>query len=182
MCSPSFLSHHSVRLCQITGRSEPFGGLPVLILGDFFQLKPVAAQSIYEGMLNYLSNDIALHQDNAYNHGLELFLKFKITILEGNNRAREDPIHADIIHKLRDLTKINPIDDAILNHVREITIEDIRCDRTWEEALIAVPGNRERHAINSKMIQHYAIKNNKPVYKFRLPLKGKNMTFYLENL
>jgi len=102
MCSPSFLSHHSVRLCQITGLPDPFGGLPVLILGDFFQLKPVAAQSIYEGMLNYLSNDMALHQDNAYNHGLELFSKFRITILEGNNRSREDPIHAEIIHRLRD--------------------------------------------------------------------------------
>ena len=49
--SPSFLQIVSNRLQQIRNCSKPFGGLAVLLVGDFLQKKPPGATPLINGLM-----------------------------------------------------------------------------------------------------------------------------------
>lgn len=48
MVSSVMLHHIHLRLCAIKGNNEKFGGLNIITVGDFFQLKPVRGKFVFE--------------------------------------------------------------------------------------------------------------------------------------
>ncbi|WAQ95122.1 PIF1-like protein [Mya arenaria] len=47
MVSDRMFTFISRRLCEITGNSSPFGGLNIILFGDFFQIKPVCGSFVF---------------------------------------------------------------------------------------------------------------------------------------
>jgi ATP-dependent exoDNAse (exonuclease V) alpha subunit len=52
MIDPILLFHMDTRLRQIMGSQRPFGGLPTLLVGDYFQLKPVRSTAFFTAAMN----------------------------------------------------------------------------------------------------------------------------------
>jgi hypothetical protein len=91
------------------------------------------------------------------------FLKVELVV---NERARGDPLHAQNILKMRDVSA--PIDVVeILKSYKTIDLEDSSSNEAFSEAVIAVAGNEERDAINLIRGEAYAIRNGRPMIQWR---------------
>ena len=92
-----------LRLQQIMGTKEPFGGLSIITVGDLFQLKPVFDQWIFE---NSKDGYTAL----ATNLWQQYFQMFELSEVM---RQREDKDFAEILNRIRE-GKHTEADIAIL--------------------------------------------------------------------
>ena len=81
-----------LRLQQIMGTKEPFGGLSIITVGDLFQLKPVFDQWIFE---NSKDGYTAL----ATNLWQQYFQMFELSEVM---RQREDKDFAEILNRIRE--------------------------------------------------------------------------------
>jgi ATP-dependent exoDNAse (exonuclease V) alpha subunit len=82
----------SLRLQQIMGTKEPFGGLSVITVGDVFQLKPVSDHWIFENS-NESYNALASNLWQQY---------FQMFELPQVMRQREDKDFAEILNRIRE--------------------------------------------------------------------------------
>ena len=82
------------RLKQIWGNTRPFGGISIILLGDFNQLAPVGDQPLY------LPDKTSLRMLPGL--GWEAFdlESFKVIFLEKNQRQADDPDYMSIAEKL----------------------------------------------------------------------------------
>jgi len=93
MVSNKMLLHIHQRLLDIFGYSgnymQPFAGITMIVVGDFFQLPPVLAKSVYE---NYY--------DEMYNiyHLWRLFKMYELTEVM---RQRGDVTLIDLLNNVR---------------------------------------------------------------------------------
>jgi hypothetical protein len=123
------------RICRSLKRSdEPFGGLQVILCGDFFQLPPVSKTG----------EDITfIYQSNAWKE-----MNLKVCYLEEQHR-QGDKVFVELLNKIRS----NDIDDDMISLLKERTEElegDIRptklfthnidVDAINEEELQQLPG------------------------------------------
>ena len=92
-----------LRLQQIMGTKEPFGGLSIITVGDLFQLKPVFDQWIFE---NSKDGYTAL----ATNLWQQYFQMFELSEVM---RQREDKDFAEILNRIRE-GKHTEADTAVL--------------------------------------------------------------------
>ena len=81
-----------LRLQQIMGTKEPFGGLSIITVGDLFQLKPVFDQWIFE---NSKDGYTAL-ATNLWQQYFQMFELSKVM------RQREDKDFAEILNRIRE--------------------------------------------------------------------------------
>ncbi len=82
----------NLRLQQIMGTKEPFGGLSLITVGDLFQLKPVFDKWIFEGPQSAYS-------DLATNLWLDYFNLFELTEIM---RQKDDKEFAQLLNRLRE--------------------------------------------------------------------------------
>jgi ATP-dependent exoDNAse (exonuclease V) alpha subunit len=72
----------------VRGNSEPFGGMQVILCGDFFQLPPVNRSGSRGG--SFVTNSVAWQQN-----------VFTVCYLHTQFRQREDDIYTDILNGIR---------------------------------------------------------------------------------
>jgi len=82
----------NLRLQQIMGTKEPFGGVSLITVGDLFQLKPVFDKWIFENS----QND---YGDLASNIWTEYFNLFELTEIM---RQKDDKEFAELLNRLRE--------------------------------------------------------------------------------
>lgn len=82
----------NLRLQQIMGTKEPFGGISMITVGDLFQLKPVFDKWIFE-------NPKTCYTALATNMWTELFSMFELTEIM---RQKDDHQFAELLNRLRE--------------------------------------------------------------------------------
>jgi hypothetical protein len=149
-------------LQSIFEKSLPYGGLGIVLLGDFCQLPPVGGRPLFA----------------EYNKPLEipdLYKEFEIIEFNDQQRTRADQAHSNAIKQLRDVEHfLNPIDDEMLNHIQVLRKEDcIDIDNSFRYAPIATTSNMACALYNKIRAIQYAQDHNKPIIRFRFNLCSK---------
>ncbi|XP_062593070.1 uncharacterized protein LOC134254555, partial [Saccostrea cucullata] len=124
------------RLVQIKKCREPFGGISVIAVGDFYQLPPVKQRKVE-----------ILYEENG-EYPVDYWLDFfKIVELEEIMRQRDDAAFASVLNSLRIRTIEEPLSEEAISMLKE-------CIRKGpDEALHVYPTNEETNEHNLKMLR-----------------------------
>ena len=97
MLNTTTLHHVHTRLQQINQSTEPFGGIPIVLMGDMFQLPPCPGEPMYKTV--FKEPKLQRMVKSSY-LGSELFQSFAKYELTQQMRCK-DPIHTDLISEMR---------------------------------------------------------------------------------
>ena len=124
------------RLVQIKKCKQPFGGVSVIAVGDFYQLPPVKQRK-----------DERLYSENG-SYPTDYWLDFfKIVELDEVMRQREDLAFANILNSLRIRTPEEPMSKEALETLRECIREGPK------DVLHVYSTNQETNEYNLKMLR-----------------------------
>ena len=124
--SAAFIGMISQRFADIMGHPElPFGGTPVLLVGDNFQQAPVT------GMPWFVSLVEDAHRDQtkevmpcAQSIGVKILRQARRFVLQGNMRTMQDASFVDALHALRRTDISNPITPTFFDSIQYLSKSD----------------------------------------------------------
>ena len=160
---PSYLELINRRLKQMKNNDLDFGGLAVIVSGDFFQLPPVKADKIFcvaiKLSLPAKSADEQMNKDSTM-----LFTKFiRYESLE-QNRCK-DLKHLEFLTNMR-----RGVTTGLTEYIQEhILSEKDRAD--FKTAPIISPGNPERYYLGLALIKEFARQKADRVISWHLQAK-----------
>ena len=165
MVNASLLISIDVRLRDWFNSSQPFAGLAVVIMGDFFQLP-----AIQGSLLNVTPTSQA---------GL-LFGLFKRLDFDEQCRAAGDVQHAARLEYFRNPSlSQKPIEAAkILDHLKCLSKEDFEQDASWYDAPVVVAENLSRHSINKAQVIRDAKRTGQPVLTWKNSIDPKAQSLF----
>jgi hypothetical protein len=138
-------------------------------MGDMYQLAPTAGSSMYKTIFKiFQPSQLSLPEYC----GSLLFKKFRMFTFNEQMRAAEDVVHTDFINQIRDISLPNPVTHRLIDHFKTLSANDIKNDSSWADAPIIVSGNIERHSLNRKQAQKFAVRHGLPVLMWRKELCG----------
>ena len=150
-------------LKRVFNDTRPFGGLNVLLVGDFAQIPAIKQIPIINTMVN--STKVYVDHSDLEIQIEALFGRFKKYELRGLRRSKDCKKLKNLLKKFRDYDKSGPTlseddltDIGILN--RELLLNDPK----FREAPILVTTRKERDAINKRSGREWARKNGVPMY------------------
>lgn len=130
----------------------PFGGVAILIMGDFWQLPPVGEQTLMRD-----ANDV----DTIAGKLLSLFQVIEFKKLE---RCKDSEFGKHLAH-FRDIGNFErPITVALLKSLKALTIEDLEADKDWWTAPALVGGNSQKAVLNLQRALQYGRLFHVPVF------------------
>jgi len=167
---PNSLHIIDARLKSVLNNQRPFGGMGIIVCGDFSQLPPVKAQSL----ANFTKIPHGRHttQDtkDRVKIGNEIFKQFIKIDLTTQNRSN-DPLHTENINSCRDMSKTINAWDIIKNYgstgYQTLKQIDPRQDPLWFWAPIVVATNAERDTYNLIKLQTLAKKLKTPIITWK---------------
>ena len=173
MIGARFLSQISSKLQQAKGTHgnsalRPFGGIHVIFTGDFGQLRPVSAKSLYDHKLvkTYASNVGQTVGGISSMQGVYLWrLVNNVVKLTKNQRQRDDPAYADLLSRVRvgqcntrvgetsQRSDLETLFGRIAHRVLQRSPEELHL---FADAPVIVGSKVLRDAINMKRCLHHA--------------------------
>ena len=186
MVDATFLGKMSERLCEVFSSNEPFGGKNVVLVGDFFQLKPVAGSALYTDVLRHFhvlpgSNDDSPSKPKYA--GSQAFSKFRLVELKEQVRAADDQEQANFLERMRDFNVQDPISDELLKSLVERTLskDDVNSstsnlEDSWDMAPVCVTSNAERFNLTPIRAKRFAQRKGVPLVTWNLASKGTLIT------
>ena len=164
----------------------PFGGIVVILAGDFMQIPPVRADALYTDVWKQVdrgsSPSTFLDADTPKDRGASLMQTFVLLELKEQQRLRaqtqdEDEdgrhrIHAKMLSRFR--TEVQPFnDDEVITYLRKrqlplsndhVTQMNTIEDPAWKFATWIVSNNRQVHQINLSQAREFAKDKKTPVF------------------
>ncbi|CAK0867394.1 unnamed protein product [Prorocentrum cordatum] len=150
------LSHVDVQLRRLVNEPDaPFGGIAVILVGDFRQKPPPGGISMAEQLAasevpELMRGPAPLDPTSSKAKGLALFRQ-----------------------ALGVAAAARPVPSSLINHLREVSPDDVRSDPAWAFATIAVLSNYERHQLNRLQVEAFAKASQLPLITWKCPLTGK---------
>lgn len=173
---PCMLGHIDRRLRELfpKGRHRLFGGLCVVLLGDFSQLPPVKANTIFSSVVRHFvfRETPAKEVDVSTPHyvGLDLFVQFRLINLTEQMRVVDsDQNHIQDIHGMRlqpDDVEYRSAADVFRN-LKILSRDDTLRDENWVFAPIITMNNAQRHRINFDRAIRFARKQGLPLLRWK---------------
>ena len=163
MMGAALLNRIDVRLREIYNTHVPFGGIALVLMGDFYQLPPVGSKPLFKLVL--AQRDLRDGEIVA----CQLFKQFQLVEFRQQMRAAECSVQSSLVLNFR--TRDVPLAEADLQNLRQLSEADVRDDPSWLRALIVTPGNLLRHAINLDSATRLARTLNVPVLRWKLHLE-----------
>ena len=154
MLTSSMLTYVHDRLQQILENNRPFGGMSLLLVGDFFQLEPIGSSLWSPNKLQ--------RPDAPAVRGKELFKAFRVYELRIQERST-DAGHTQRLLEMR-LGRFNPA-----GWLKVLSDQDRAAFRT---ATILVASNIEKNHINRIALQNFALLERKPILRWRKKMHG----------
>ncbi|CAK0798449.1 unnamed protein product [Prorocentrum cordatum] len=173
------LSHVDVQLRRLVNEPDaPFGGIAVILVGDFWQKPPPGGISMAEQLAasevpELMRGPAPLDPTSSKAKGLALFRQARRTVLSQQMRVADDPTCQRELLQLRETSCPTPVPSSLINHLREVSPDDARSDPAWAFATIAVLSNYERHQLNRLQVEAFAKAFQLPLITWKCPLTGK---------
>jgi ATP-dependent exoDNAse (exonuclease V) alpha subunit len=163
MVAAKMLGRVFARLKQLSRDAmsdDDFGGFVVVVCGDFWQISPVASQTIINIFMEKQK-----HVDAWEIHAKVLWAKARVFTMLGNRRANECEVQKKLSNLLRSPIPL-PITDELIGLVRHYNHSDARDDPLWRNPTFLVPTNEERKTLNLAAVKRFAKYTKQPVIQF----------------
>lgn len=154
MVSRQFLSRISSAICAAKGVKRddgiPFGGVNVIIAGDFHQFPPVAGGK--SAALYWPCNPARDSSDNIL--GRKTFERFNRIVILTEQCRTKDPVRQGVLQHVRHGSctpeHLAILQSLVISHPSKATKEnDVQGD-TWQNAILITPRNEVRSQWNSQ--------------------------------
>jgi hypothetical protein len=152
---------------------KPFGGVAVLMTGDFDQLGPVGKSFLPKDMVEWnlhhlhhkhKSFDMSIYRKGTMVHrGCSLFSQFNRTHLTRQQRSNDFHHNSNILR----MTMGQPICTEELDIYEDFHLSSQSSSPDWQFPTFIVASNRERNDIIKMQAQRFAIQNNTYVIKWK---------------
>ena len=175
---PESLHHVDVQLRRLRGLADvPFGGVALLLAGDFWQKPPPSSTSMAEILaatdMRGLAPPKPVDPMSTRAKGLTLFRQARRTVLTQQMRAADDPDFQAELVQLRDTASDAPVPSSLVDALQEVSPADVVAHPPFAFATIAVLSNYERQHLNRKQAEAFARAHNLPLVLWKLPLTGR---------
>ena len=189
LLSAPLLHHVNTRLQHLLDCKLPFGGLIVILAGDFHQKTTVGATTLHELLLERHLDFLpdaktgepkrkrkkkqkekasSTHPELAAEaKGTDMFGLFRRFQLTRTHRFRDDPVHGENLAAMRD----GRVTDAFLKSLRPCSAEELR-DPRFRFATIGVVSNVERASLNAAQALAFARHYGRVLVRWKMMLAG----------
>ena len=165
MIGCEMLQNISRALTEAKGMTTAFGGVNVILAGDFAQLPPIGDTRLYKDINTTSSNAGVTNRAQGKILGRLLWLSFEaVVILHETMRqsGSENDAFVDLLGRLRDGV-CNGSDFDMLSS-RCMRLGSLPDDDSWKSAPVVVTNNASRDAINRRAAEVFAERAGKELH------------------
>lgn len=138
--------------------NDPFGGIHVIMCGDFHQFPPIGAR----GGLFYLDEA----DDERARIGREIYRQFTMVVILKQQMRVHDQGWIDILNRLR----VGECTEDDIKEVNKLVLTNPECDvpdfsmSPWDDCILITPRNAVREAWNKAALRRHCSKTGNILY------------------
>jgi hypothetical protein len=174
MVGSTLFGNMEERLMQGRGNhTDPMGGMPTILVGDFFQMPPIGDFMLCLDIVRHLVGKSRKKVISASARGCEAFAKFQLRSFNLQMRAPDDPAHQARIQGMRELKSKYPITPVDFNSIKVLCEKDYKSRTSpWLFAPIVITANAERRSICYLQALRWGVIHSVPIIAWRAACRG----------